>query len=73
MSAKKVFGVRIDPEVLQQLKDTVVGLQQLNPAVTVGTFVEDAIQDAIQTAQDDHNNGQPWPHTPQPPRRGPRL
>ena len=73
MSAKRSFGTQLDAEVLQALRSTVLGLQQLNPSLTVAEFVSKAITAAIEAAQDEFNHGQPWPVTTAIPRRGPRL
>lgn len=73
MTAKRSFGTQLDAEVLQALRSTVLGLQQLNPSLTVAEFVSKAITTAIESAQDEFNHGQPWPITTAIPRRGPRL
>lgn len=73
MSSKRSFGTQLDAEVLQALRSTVLGLQQINPSLTVAEFVSKAITTAIEAAQDEFNHGQPWPVTAAIPRRGPRL
>lgn len=73
MTTKRPFGTQLEPEVLQALRSTVLGLQQLNPSLTVAEFVSRAITTAIRTAQDEYNDGHPWPVTAALPRRGPRI
>lgn len=72
-SQKRPFATQLDAELLQALRATVVGLQQLDPSLTMGGFVSVAIQRAIHASQDEHNDGRPWPAAQVPPRRGPRL
>lgn len=71
--SKQSFATQLDPGVIQALRSTVIGLQQLDPSLTVGEFVGNAIIKAIEAAQDEHHNGQPWPTTTAIPRRGPRI
>lgn len=62
-SGKRPFGTQLDVGLIEQLRNTVLGLRQVpgqDPTLTQARFVSDAIEAAIDTAQQIHNAGRPF-------------
>lgn len=62
-SSKRPFGTQLDTDLIDQLRNTVLGLRQVpgqDPTLTQARFVSEAIEAAIDTAQQVHNAGQPF-------------
>lgn len=55
-------------DLLERLRNTVVGLQRdpevEEPPVSLSSFVEDAVQRAIEQAEEEHNNSRPYARRP---------
>lgn len=53
------FGGYLDPEIADQVRDTLVAL---GPEWTVGEFMEQAFLAFMRAKQDELNDGKPFPH-----------
>jgi hypothetical protein len=55
-------------DLLEELRDTVVGMQRdpsvENPPVSLSAFVEDAVQRAVEEARDQYRDGRRYPPRP---------
>jgi len=55
-------------ELLEQLRNTVVGLQRdadvEDPPVSLSAFVQAAVEAAVRQAEQQHNEGRPYPQRP---------
>lgn len=63
MSVKRPFGTQLDAALIEDLRNTVLGLRQVpgqDPTLSQATFVSRALAAAIKQAQDTHNNGSPF-------------
>lgn len=62
-SAKRQFGTQMDAQLIEALRNTVLGLRQVqgqDPTLSQARFVSDAIAKAIADAETEHNHGQPF-------------
>ena len=61
MSGRKgTWAARIDPQIAERVRGTIVGLQRLDPSFTAGLFTEQALVAWCEQMENDHNAGRPW-------------
>ncbi|MEU3189524.1 hypothetical protein ABZ686_02515 [Streptomyces sp. NPDC006992] len=68
VGGKSKVPAYVNNELLERLRNTVVGMQRDSdveePPLSLSSFVEEAIAAAVERAEEEHNNGRPYPRRP---------